>query len=48
MQKVAERGNKDKCSLQVLSEQKTISVNKVRLSRKQILQEGEEMASKFT
>ena len=36
---MAERGHKDKRSLQVLSEQKNISVNKVRLSRKQILKE---------
>ena len=36
---VAERGHKDKGSLQVLGEQKNISVNKVRLSRKQILKE---------
>ena len=36
---VAERGHKDKRNLQVLREQKNISVNMVRLSRKQILKE---------
>ena len=36
---VADRGHKDKRSLQVLREQKNISVNMVRLGRKQILKE---------